>query len=92
MDNKYPYGGKYWMIELTDRIVYMHAHRSKVGAAGELYMLRPDREGHPKDEPNAVFSADRWRAVYAVSALDGSPIAVVHDDARAPSKPDWLQS
>ena len=86
------YGARYWIADLHDGgHITIHANRFVInGGAVEFWGCHHDQAedtsrtapdyGKPKSDEYVLFAipADSWKAVYAASVIDGSPVAVDH--------------
>lgn len=78
------YGSRFVEIELTDLTVQAWLDDFQVEPCGALTIIGPN------GKKTAVFAADRWRGMWAISVLDGRRVIVETESAAPDRRPDWL--
>jgi hypothetical protein len=69
------YGRFYWCVKTDlseDGEIFLYADNAVVNRTGDLLFFRD------LEPSNACFAKGHWKAFYAASVMDGSPIAVEH--------------
>lgn len=72
------YGNLYWCVKTPLSEVgeiYLYGDRMALNEDGSLLFYRYTDSGDG-EAVNMAFAPGQWKAVYAASAIDGSPVAV----------------